>query len=269
MIFYTHTNTHDINNFKCLFLVPSIALITQTLREWSEQAEAPINAICICSDSSVNRLNNSKEDGDGFNIKDIGFPASTNVNSIVRNFELIRNRKTFDLKNNIENGMTVVFSTYQSIDVISGAQKELNKKYNKEYDFDLIICDEAHRITGVILKSGVGKDESYFTKVHNNDFIIANKRIYITVTLRLYMTDAKKKAYEYVINDKSAIEWIMDRYQVTQDKNSGLTNDPNDWGREHGKLNYIFDLLLSVVEISVRMVDLVKEFSRIDVNFKK
>lgn len=166
------------------------------MREWSEQAEFPINAICICSDSNVNRLNNSKEEGDGFNIKDIGFPASTNVNSIVRNFELIRNRKKFDLKNNIENGMTVVFSTYQSIDVISEAQKELNKKYNKEYDFDLIICDEAHRTTGVILKSSVGKDESYFTKVHNNDFIIADKRIYMTATPRLYTTDAKKRAIE-------------------------------------------------------------------------
>lgn len=85
--------------------------------------------------------------------------------------------------------MTVVFSTYQSIDVIARAQKELIKKGFSE--FDLIICDEAHRTTGVSL---AGEDESAFIKVHKNDFIKAKKRLYMTATPRLYSDDTKSKA---------------------------------------------------------------------------
>ncbi len=85
--------------------------------------------------------------------------------------------------------MTVVFSTYQSIEVIAKAQKELLK--NGFGEFDLIICDEAHRTTGVSL---AGEDESAFTKVHDSGFIKAKKRLYMTATPRLYNDDTKSKA---------------------------------------------------------------------------
>jgi len=65
--------------------------------------------------------------------------------------------------------MTVIFSTYQSIDVVANAQKAHGK------EFDLVICDEAHRTTGVTLK---GNDESSFVRVHDNKFIFARHRIY-------------------------------------------------------------------------------------------
>jgi len=51
------------------------------------------------------------------------------------------------------------------------------------------------------------------------------------------------KAYEYVVNGKSAIAWIMERYQVKTDKKSGIKNDPNDWAKEVDKPRYILDLL--------------------------
>lgn len=86
-------------------------------------------------------------------------------------------------------GMTVVFSTYQSIEVIARAQKELLR--NGFPEFDLIICDEAHRTTGVSL---AGEDESAFVKVHDTDFIKAKKRLYMTATPRLYDDDTKSKA---------------------------------------------------------------------------
>ena len=90
--------------------------------------------------------------------------------------------------------MTVVFSTYQSIEVISKAQAQLLAHTDGKYGvFDLIICDEAHRTTGVSLK---GTDESAFVKVHNNDFIKAKHRIYMTATPRLYTDAARKKAEE-------------------------------------------------------------------------
>ena len=73
-----------------------------------------------------------------------------------------------------------------------------------------------------------------------------------------------EKAYEYVVNGKSAIEWIMERYAVTTDKKSGIKNDPNDWSREHQKPRYILDLLLSVINISVQTVDIVNGLPEVD-----
>jgi len=71
------------------------------------------------------------------------------------------------------------------------------------------------------------------------------------------------KAYDYVVNGKSAIEWVMDRYQVKTDKKSGITNNPNDWSKETENPKYILDLLLSVIHLSVKTLDLVKELPKI------
>jgi len=164
-----------------LFLVPSIALLGQSLREWSSNANEPINAICICSDPEISKKKTKNEDNDSFSIVDLALPASTNTKDIIRQFNQI--------KNSGNNGMTVVFSTYQSIEVIARAQKEIIA--NGFGEFDLIICDEAHRTTGVSL---AGEDESAFTKVHDNDFLKAKKRLYMTATPRLYNDDTKSKA---------------------------------------------------------------------------
>ena len=166
-----------------LFLVPSIALLGQTLRSWSQQASVPIHAICICSDGQVSRQEVKNDEG-GVSVLDLALPASTNITYIVH--QLNEARRQFS------EGMTVVFSTYQSIEVISKAQTQLLAHTDGEYGvFDLIICDEAHRTTGVSLK---GADESAFIKVHNNDFIKAKHRIYMTATPRLYTDEARKKA---------------------------------------------------------------------------
>ena len=164
-----------------LFLIPSIALMGQTLREWSADADEPINAICICSDPEISRRKTKNEDADTFSIVDLALPASTDTDNILHQFKQI---KAKDLP-----GMTVIFSTYQSIEVIARAQKVLIKNGFKE--FDLIICDEAHRTTGVTLAD---EDESAFTKVHDNNFLKARKRLYMTATPRLYSDDTKSKA---------------------------------------------------------------------------
>jgi len=166
-----------------LFLVPSIALLGQTLREWSSDANEPINAVCICSDSEVSRKKSKNEDSDSFSIVDLALPASTDVSSILRQFKHI--------EANGHAGLTVVFSTYQSIAVIARAQAELLKSNKRYGEFDLIICDEAHRTTGVTLS---GEDESAFTKVHDNNFLKGKKRLYMTATPRLYSDDTKSKA---------------------------------------------------------------------------
>ena len=167
-----------------LFLVPSIALLGQTLREWMAETECTINPICICSDATVTKAK-SNDDIISGSVVDLAMPASTDVGNIVRQFEELRIAG--------KSGMNVVFSTYQSIDVISDAQKRLNKLYPGEYDFDLVICDEAHRTTGVTLK---GEDDANFVKVHKDEFIKAKKRLYMTATPRLYNESSKAKAQE-------------------------------------------------------------------------
>ena len=172
-----------------LFLVPSIALLGQTLNAWTADAKEPINPICICSDPKITRQQILNDEIDSFSVVDLALPASTNVKTINKQFNAFKQLKT--------KGMTVVFSTYQSIDVIAEAQRNLLKQGNSENPygiFDLIICDEAHRTTGVTLS---GYDESAFVKVHDNDFIKARKRIYMTATPRLYSDDSKSKAAQH------------------------------------------------------------------------
>jgi len=72
------------------------------------------------------------------------------------------------------------------------------------------------------------------------------------------------EAYDYIVNGKSAIEWIMERYQVKTDKDSGIVNDPNDWSREHEQPAYIHNLLLSVIAVSVQTVRIVKELPKVE-----
>ena len=162
-----------------LFLVPSIALLGQTLREWTNDVSEEFYPICICSDPKISRT--SSNDDNGMSVVDLALPATTNVDKIVEQLENIKKQK----------GLKVIFSTYQSIDVILDAQKQLMTKDSKFGTFDLVICDEAHRTTGVILP---GEEESNFTKIHNNEFIKAKKRLYMTATPRLYDDNSKSKA---------------------------------------------------------------------------
>lgn len=163
-----------------LFLAPSIALVGQTLREWTAETSADIFPVCICSDPEVSKSRSKKdEDQDGYSVTDLAFPASTNVDDIVRQFRLAEKFHA--------DSLLVVFSTYQSIAVIAEAQKTFQRP------FDLIICDEAHRTTGVTLKDA---EDSAFVKVHDNAFIQTKKRLYMTATPRLYAEESKKKAQD-------------------------------------------------------------------------
>lgn len=177
-----------------LFLVPSIALLGQALREWSAQALEPINAICICSDAKVSRRTTKNDDTGGISVEDLALPASTDIRSIIYQVERFRNVEASGASGaSGSSGMTVVFSTYQSIDVVSKAQKALKTRLGIDGTFDLVICDEAHRTTGVTLAED---DESEFVKIHDNDFIQAKKRLYMTATPRLFSDESKSRAKE-------------------------------------------------------------------------
>ena len=159
-------------NGRVLFLVPSISLLGQSLREWCEQAEKPLAPFAVCSDSKVTK------DPDDTTLADLGFPATTSAAQLVA-----YGRK---LKKNPPAGLTVVFSTYQSISAVQEAQEA-----GAFGSFDLIICDEAHRTTGAIFKD---RDESEFVRIHDKNFIKGKKRLYMTATPRIYGENAKKKA---------------------------------------------------------------------------
>jgi len=173
-----------------LYMVPSIALLGQGLNNWMTDTSFPMKGVCVCSDSKSSKINN---DDDETSIIDIPLPATTNIKTIAK--QLLGYRKN--------SGLTVVFSTYQSIDVISEAQKKVLESTNGAFgQFDFIVCDEAHRTTGAKAKS---KEESNFTKIHNNDFIKGKKRLYMTATPRYYNSSAKATAKE-----KELLLWSMD-----------------------------------------------------------
>lgn len=167
-----------------LFLVPSIALLGQTLREWTNDVDndTKLYPICICSDSKISSKKSTNDDNI-ISVVDLALPATTDIDKIVNQLKKIKYKK----------GMKVVFSTYQSIDVIAGAQEKILEQDKNFGEFDLIICDEAHRTTGVTLKN---EDEGNFVKVHKNEFLKAKKRLYMTATPRLYDDNSKSKAKE-------------------------------------------------------------------------
>ena len=157
-----------------LFLAPSIALVGQTLREWTAQCKSDIHPICVCSDPKITKQRKKNDDDSGDRIIDLGLPATTDPSRIMSDYRTFGSQQT-----------TVIFSTYQSIEVLSDAQKMGLPV------FDLIVCDEAHRTTGVRLAED---KEKAFTMVHDDNYIRGLKRLYMTATPRIYSENAKKKA---------------------------------------------------------------------------
>ncbi|MGP5652612.1 DEAD/DEAH box helicase [Glutamicibacter arilaitensis] len=169
---------------RILFVVPSLALMSQSLKEWSDETELPMHAYAVCSDAKVGRAKNN--DMTDVAIHDLQIPATTDGKTLVEAMSL----------RSLDEGMTVVFSTYQSIQAVSEAQRAGLP------DFDLVICDEAHRTTGATL---AGTDESNFVKIHSNSVISAAKRLYMTATPRVFNDSIKDKAKE-----KDAVLCSMD-----------------------------------------------------------
>ena len=129
-----------------LFLVPSLSLLSQTLSDWKQQAIHPMTAFAVCSDSKIGKSDEL------LTASELAYPATTNATRLADevNAALAKSKQSAD------GGMTVVFSTYQSIDVIAVAQNGDEDKgsfvANPMPEFDLIICDEAHRTAGAYLR---------------------------------------------------------------------------------------------------------------------
>jgi predicted helicase len=161
---------------RVLFLVPSLSLLSQTLTEWTQESKTPLHSFAVCSDSDIGKKRKTDDDTVQTFMHELRYPATTDAKSLAKEME----------KRHDKAHMSVVFSTYHSIDVISGAQKKHDLA-----DFDLIICDEAHRTTGATFD---GEEESNFVKIHDGSFIKGTKRLYMTATPRIYADSAQAKA---------------------------------------------------------------------------
>ncbi|MHC2146477.1 DEAD/DEAH box helicase [Pseudomonas sp. 210_17 TE3656] len=161
---------------RVLFLVPSLSLLSQTLTEWTQESETLLHSFAVCSDSDVGKKRKADEDTPQVFAHELRYPATTKADRLAAEM----------LKRHDAEHMSVVFSTYHSIDVISRAQHEHGLAA-----FDLIICDEAHRTTGATFDDD---DESTFVRVHDGDYIRTAKRLYMTATPRIYGDSAKVKA---------------------------------------------------------------------------
>ena len=165
-----------------LFLAPSISLVGQTMREWMNNTDLSLAPICVCSDPKASRNDDMTEDSTAY----IEYPATTDPGRILRQF-----RET--------DRTVVVFSTYQSLGCIIEAQSMGLP------DFDMIVCDEAHRTTGAMK----GDESSYYTDVHDDSKVHGRLRMYMTATPRIYGEAGKAKA-----ESQSVVLYSMDDEKV-------------------------------------------------------
>jgi len=161
---------------RVLFMVPSLALMSQTVREWTNDTETPIRAFAVCSDAHVGKRRKNTDDIAEIEIHDLAFPATTDPQKVAEK-----------AGEDDPERMTVIFSTYQSIVTLTRAQEAGLP------EFDLIICDEAHRTTGATLDK---EEESNFVKIHSNDHVAGKKRLYMTATPRIFGDNVRSKADE-------------------------------------------------------------------------
>ncbi len=161
-----------------LFLAPSIALLSQTFREYAQEKSEPFYASIVCSDDKTGQSKN--EDNDDIKFSELPIKPSTRLEDILSTYE----------KAQKENKRFIIFSTYQSALRIKEAQEAgLN-------EIDLIICDEAHRTVGAMYSSNERDDKNAFTLCHSDKNIKATKRLYMTATPKVYSESSKAKAKE-------------------------------------------------------------------------
>lgn len=165
-----------------LFLAPSIALLSQTFREYAQEKTEPFYASIVCSDDKVGKgKKNKSDDGiDDINFSELPLKPSTRLEDILSVYEKAKK----------ENKHFIIFSTYQSALRIQEAQRMGLD------EIDLIICDEAHRTVGAMYSSNERDDKNAFTLCHSDEHIKAKKRLYMTATPKVYSESSKAKAKE-------------------------------------------------------------------------
>lgn len=158
---------------RVLFLAPSIALVAQSLKEWTAESRVPIRAFAVCSDATAGR----SDETDTAAVSDVVVPATTDPSALI----------DAGVAEPPADAMTVVFATYQSIEVVAAVQAATG------LEFDLVVCDEAHRTAGVASLDG---EDKVFALVHDNSVVPAASRLYMTATPKLFKPSVKDEAAE-------------------------------------------------------------------------
>ncbi|WP_028358281.1 DEAD/DEAH box helicase [Brackiella oedipodis] len=187
---------------RVLFMVPSLALLAQTVTEWTQQSKVPLHNYAVCSDSEVGKHKNYSADLAVATISDLQYPATTNAHSLAQQ---VQQRHDPD-------HLSVVYATYHSVDVIAQAQQQYGLG-----EFDLIICDEAHRTTGVTYKDdkrNSTQEESTFVRIHDNDYVRGCKRLYMTATPRVYSESSKQSESIQVLYSMDDKEHFGETFHV-------------------------------------------------------
>ncbi len=161
-----------------LFLAPSIALLSQTFREYAQEKSEPFYASIVCSDDKVGKSKN--EDNDDIDFSELPLKPSTRLEDILSVYERAKQ----------ENKRFIIFSTYQSVLRVKEAQERGLDK------IDLMICDEAHRTVGAMFSTNERDDKNAFTLCHSDENINAKQRLYMTATPKVYSEDSQTKAKE-------------------------------------------------------------------------
>ena len=160
-----------------LYLVPSLALMSQTVREWAADTRLSLRAFAACSDAQVGRRRRRNDDRIDMDTLDLAFPATTDAAKLAQ-----------EAAPSARDQLTVVFATYHSLPVIAAAQRDYGLP-----DFDLAICDEAHRTAGARI---AGEEESHFVQIHDQSNVRADRRLYMTATPKVYAASARNRAGE-------------------------------------------------------------------------
>lgn len=161
---------------RVLFLVPSLSLLSQTLTEWTQESDIPLHSFAVCSDTDVGKKRKKGDDVVQTYAHELRYPATTEPGRLAH---------AMSARHDADH-MSVVFSTYHSIDVVHQAQHAHGLP-----PFDLIVCDEAHRTTGQTFDD---EDESAFVRVHDAAYVRGAKRLYMTATPRIYGETARATA---------------------------------------------------------------------------
>ena len=119
-------------------------------------------------------------------------------------------------------------------------------------------------IAGDKSASGTPEDYKYFRIPDKMRFAGKSDKSKILYNPQITIENIPARAYDYIVNGKSAIDWIVERYAVTQDKASLITNDCNDWAKEHQNPRYILDTLLSVIDLSIKTMDIVDALPKVE-----